>query len=60
MFWNKDKSKSEQCDRCLGFFARLETITYKAECAEGVIEFPAKYCTECANLCEVEMNDSKE
>jgi hypothetical protein len=54
-------SKIKQaCDRCLEMFDQLETIVYKATCSEGVIEFPAKYCTECANICESEMNDSEE
>lgn len=41
-----------KCDRCLKEFDKLEKVTYHVNSRDGVIEFPAQYCTECANECE--------
>jgi len=40
-----------KCDRCLKEFEKLEKVTYHVNSKDGVIEFPAQYCTECANEC---------
>lgn len=41
-----------KCDRCLIEFDKLEKVTYHVQCADGVLEVPADYCTECANINE--------
>ena len=49
-----------KCDRCLKEFDKLEKVTYHVKCADGVLEFPADYCTECANINERIHKDENE
>jgi hypothetical protein len=41
-----------KCDRCLKEYEKLEKVTYNVKCADGMLEFPANYCTKCADECE--------
>ena len=41
-----------KCDRCLKEYDKLEKVTYHVNSKDGVIEFPAQYCAECADECE--------
>lgn len=41
-----------KCDRCLKEYDKLEKVTYHVQCADGVLEFPAEYCSECADTNE--------
>ena len=41
-----------KCDRCLKEYDKLEKVTYHVQCADGVLEFPAEYCSECADINE--------
>jgi hypothetical protein len=41
-----------KCDRCLNEFDKLEKVIYNVKAADGNLEFPAQYCTECADACE--------
>jgi|TARA_R110002074_G_scaffold298432_1_gene469982 hypothetical protein len=49
-----------KCDRCLKEYEKLEKVTYNVKCADGILEFPANYCTSCADECENTVREEKD
>lgn len=51
---------SQICERCEQTFDKLESFVYNVKCADGVLEYTAKYCSECCDICESEKLDDRE
>jgi len=49
-----------KCDRCLKEYDKLEKVMYNVKCADGVLEFPAAYCSACADECENIIGEEKD